>query len=82
MILYEEEFVMAEKDGLYSKYSDGKSTSYGFTTLRNAHFSSPLYCKKPTDTTYESKDNGNGDFQELEEAALIKVKKLIIKCKE
>lgn len=59
-------------------YSDGKCTSKGFGDLEDAEIHDPDYCKKPTDLTWTpSLGAYNPEYNVLEKAKLVKVKKTI-----
>ena len=73
--------VVAEYNGKYwgTQYADGHSTSKGFGEFDKAEISNPEYCRKPTDMTWNPQNtNGyNHEFDELNKARLVKVKKTI-----
>jgi hypothetical protein len=75
------EGVAAEYNGKYwgIQYQDGHSTSSDFGELDKATISDPRYCKKPTDMTYDPKNNGgrNPDYDKLGKARLVPIRKTI-----
>lgn len=70
--------VVAEFKGKYwgVQYDDGRCTCKDFGPIKNAEISDPKYCRKPTDMTYQSRDNP--ELNKLKLAKLVKVKKTII----
>ena len=74
------EGVVAEYKGRYwgEQYSDGHGTAYNFGSLNNAKISDPKYCTMATDMTWKpTKDRYNSEYDALQKAKLLKVKKTI-----